>query len=78
MTGALANRQHCQEELRRLTNGDDFLTRFALQYAVECLDLEEVNNLVDGVAELAASADLPRRRLAIALVEERLRPSRLD
>lgn len=46
MHEALNSREKCQELIRDLTAGDEFMSRYALLYAMECLDLDLLNRLV--------------------------------
>jgi len=47
MDEALNNRAACTAEIHELTRGDEFMTRYALLYAMECLDLRDVNRLLE-------------------------------
>lgn len=47
MLGNLDNRANCQEKVRELTQGDEFMSRYALLYAMENLDLLQLNRLVE-------------------------------
>jgi hypothetical protein len=49
MQEALISREKCNELIRSATLGDEFMTRYALMYAMESLDLDALNRLVDAV-----------------------------
>lgn len=56
MRDALHPRVRCMDEIRALCNGNEFLTRYALLYALESLDLETLNRVVDALVETNATA----------------------
>lgn len=71
MTDPLKQRQQCQEELYVLTQGSDFVLRYALLYAVECLELRYLDDLVDAVRTVANDAQTKQRERCLALLAER-------
>lgn len=54
MRDALHSRVSCMDEIRSVAYGNEYLTRYALLYALESLDLETLNRVVDALVETAA------------------------
>lgn len=74
MDGHLERRQTCVNALRRALGEDPHLFRYALLYAVECLDLRQVNNLVEAVENYADEVVAQRNTAYSGLVRERFQP----
>jgi len=70
MLGNLDNRENCTEQIRELTRLDMFMTRYALAYAMEQLDLLQLNRLREA-CEITVR-ELPKAdERAAALMRER-------
>jgi len=54
MRDGLQTRTRCMDEIRAVAHGNEFLTLYALLYALECLDLDELNRVTDALVETAA------------------------
>jgi hypothetical protein len=78
MTTPLDTRERCLQLLQRHTYRDSFLASYALLLAVEALDLDQLNGLVDSVVDAASNPSPSGYNRAVKLAAERWHPSRLD
>lgn len=78
MTTHLDSRERCMQLLQRYTSKDAFLASYALLLAVETLDLDQLNGLVDSVVDVGSTPSASGYARAVQLAAERWHPSRLS
>jgi hypothetical protein len=71
MSGQLYPRENCAHRLRERVSNDPWLARFALSWAMEQLELGELNDLVEAVDDVVVSESYRQRVRAEDLIRER-------
>jgi hypothetical protein len=71
MRDALHSRIACMEEIRAIIESSGFLERWVLLYALESLDLDQLNRVVDGLVETVIQSPHLAQSQYSRLFEER-------